>query len=1108
MKLKYFLLIILGLVFSVSQIKAQTIKNYSCGHDFAQSNYWKEHPEEKNDYLELLENSKTTEYINGKKRSKFIIPVVFHVIHNDGDENLYDQQIIEHLKFVNLNYQKLNSDTAFVDPAYRDIIANCNFEFRLATIDPNNNCTNGITHHKSVLTNNADDYTKFNQWNRKNYLNIWVIKNFEDVNLGGYAKFPTSVLSSNYYSDGVIILANALTFNATTLIHEIGHYFGLPHTFHDEKFPNKTGVTCGDDGIVDTPRTKGKTYDIKKEMNNGVNVSNFYRSSICDLDTTTYTNNFEGVTNNSGKIYNKLVSENITEFQISNLVNNFILDTTKITPSFPYGAKTSFSTKNLSANSSIKTKLAYSKWPLGGIDKDTVTSKYLNNIDTNKYYQLNYISSYGNSVDIKGLKIVFSRNREGIKSFSVRTSLDNFKKDVEISSVDKLLRVSNNIVNLKSDTTKSFVVNLNINNENLVDFRDGKNLQIRFYGWNAENTSGTFVLEDLFLLSESSKFQISDFKAVNLSENSIKSGKLAFTNWELGGKDKDTILGNQTGQINDTKYYEFKIQPYKRKLINIDSLYLSVSRNLNGVKSFSVRSNLDGFQNDLAFETSSKDISIKNNIGFFKVDTNQTYILKIKLNKNNKFQDLRSQTPVSFRIYGWNAESNTGTLEVDSLSVFTIASTIENVDNFMDYSDYTYMFTNNQASVMTSFLTNNKSVRYSLHQEDNLVKTGTTNLTKPVCEPKAYFYLDKKYACIGDEVKFYDRSWGSVIDERTWIFEDANIKSSNEINPIVKFNSVGYKKVILIAKNSIGQDSVIQENAVFISDNNSEIKDLFNENFENGIPNNWLVENNENNEVRFQSSIGRWGSKGVKLNIYKDVSETSMLNENDYFYYKRLRDNQDALVTPSVNFKTINDAKLTFDYAYSTSGYYDSLIVEKLNVKFSADCGKNWFLLETKSLNSDLITSGSYGNKEFIPSKDEMWKTALIKLENVPNVENIRFKIEFISSTSSNNLFIDNVNLNGVVSIEDNPLNEMHFNIVPNPTSNDRGVNIEYIGNEKPITFELIDLQGKILTKEINTNTNGTISHSLKLTNHLQAGYYTLKISQGEYVSIKKLIIQ
>jgi hypothetical protein len=164
MKLNHFLLVFLSLTFVFSNVNAQKNKNFTCSHDEMQEKYWQQNPAAKNEYLELFNNSKTFEIQQGKKRSKFIIPVVFHVIHNNGEENLTDQDIIKHLKIVNQHYQKLNKDTIYVDPAFKDIIANCNFEFRLAAIDPKGNCTSGIIRKKSILTNNADDYSKFEQW--------------------------------------------------------------------------------------------------------------------------------------------------------------------------------------------------------------------------------------------------------------------------------------------------------------------------------------------------------------------------------------------------------------------------------------------------------------------------------------------------------------------------------------------------------------------------------------------------------------------------------------------------------------------------------------------------------------------------------------------------------------------------------------------------------------------------------------------------------------------------------------------------------------------------------------------------------------------------------
>jgi len=314
---------------------------------------------------------------------------------------------------------------------------------------------------------------------------------------------------------------------------------------------------------------------------------------------------------------------------------------------------------------------------------------------------------------------------------------------------------------------------------------------------------------------------------------------------------------------------------------------------------------------------------------------------------------------------------------------------------------------------------------------------------------------------------------------------------------------------------------LVLDEAVFVSSEEAEINDLFSQSFNEGGLSNWLVVNEESNFAKFQVGNGRWGTKGVKLNNFKDISKSTLDDIDNRLYFERLGGSQDALISPSIDFTKITDTKLNFDYSYATTSFYDSLLTEKLVVSYSTNCGRTWLPLhticyskdvaQTASYSTDLITAGIYSGKEFIPSSDDVWKTTNIDL--TPIVKNssknrVRIKLEFFASSYSNNLYIDNINLFGTVNIEENPLTQMNFNIVPNPTANDRGINVEYVANEKPVTFELIDLQGKVLSTETNQNTNGAISHTLKLNNQIEAGYYTLRISQGQYVSNKKLIVQ
>ena len=61
-----------------------------------------------------------------------IIPIVFHVIHNNGEENISDEQIHNAVEILNRDYAALNPDIDQVIEEFADITANIEIEFRLA----------------------------------------------------------------------------------------------------------------------------------------------------------------------------------------------------------------------------------------------------------------------------------------------------------------------------------------------------------------------------------------------------------------------------------------------------------------------------------------------------------------------------------------------------------------------------------------------------------------------------------------------------------------------------------------------------------------------------------------------------------------------------------------------------------------------------------------------------------------------------------------------------------------------------------------------------------------------------------------------------------------
>lgn len=189
--------------------------------------------------------------------ANYIVPVVVYIVHQNGPENITDQQV--------------NSQIAALNKAF----SGHGVQFCLATKQGNTalsgsptpgiiRIANGATNH---LTSAESPLKALSNLPGDKYLRIWVVKDIDNGSgVVGYARFPGTVAPA---LEGIVmrydVFGDTATCGCSTLLpdynqgkilaHEAGHYFNLFHPFQG----GCSGVFASDcamagDHVCDTPQ--------------------------------------------------------------------------------------------------------------------------------------------------------------------------------------------------------------------------------------------------------------------------------------------------------------------------------------------------------------------------------------------------------------------------------------------------------------------------------------------------------------------------------------------------------------------------------------------------------------------------------------------------------------------------------------------------------------------------------------------------------------------------------------------------------------------------------------------------------------------------------------
>jgi len=267
-------LLVSSILLIISNVVFGQSKNLHCGTDEMHQELFKNHPEYNAGIIRAHERlqADTKAFLKNNQQKDnplYVIPIVFHVVHNFGPENINDDQIIDAVNQLNIQFRKRNADTSDIVNAFKSIAADPQIEFRLAQKDPNGNCTSGITRTVSPLTAIGDHQVKsLIHWPPNKYLNIYICA--EAAGLAGHALLPSAADTIPQW-DGILMahdyigtIGTSDFFRRTVLSHEVGHFLNLQHIWGGNNVPNyyylpvaNSGNCAFDDEVDDTPLTIG-----------------------------------------------------------------------------------------------------------------------------------------------------------------------------------------------------------------------------------------------------------------------------------------------------------------------------------------------------------------------------------------------------------------------------------------------------------------------------------------------------------------------------------------------------------------------------------------------------------------------------------------------------------------------------------------------------------------------------------------------------------------------------------------------------------------------------------------------------------------------------------
>ena len=376
---------------------------------------------------------------------------------------------------------------------------------------------------------------------------------------------------------------------------------------------------------------------------------------------------------------------------------------------------------------------------------------------------------------------------------------------------------------------------------------------------------------------------------------------------------------------------------------------------------------------------------------------------------------------------------------------------------------------------------------------DSITKTNYITVSNALL-PIVDFKADQNVLCNTNIVHFTDQSincpssWQWNFNPNTVTFVEGTSATSQ--NPAVYFPESGAYDVQLVCGNAVGSGLVSKLDYI--------VKDgyglPFHESFENGTEtHHWQISNPDLSITWDTISVGGTtpGTKAVFM---------------DFFNYTSMN-RRDQLISPALNLTGYSSVTLSFRHAYEQRVRKDSLIV-----RISTDCGANWqrvWGMGPDGTPGVFVTHPSTNNA-FYPATADDWcggsyGTGCYSIDLSAWAGNANVMLLFESyNRYGNNLFLNDIQINGPVGQAENHSKRTVVSVFPNPSRGSFDITVKNIRGD--VSYSVSDPGGRVVADGNMQNNSGQATKRIDLS-AAGKGLYIIRLTGESGTWVEKVVI-